>query len=352
MTHEITERADGTAEAAFALTPAWHGLGTVLDHPMSSKEALTAAQLDWEVEQRKVAVLQPERLSTVPREYRPETWEEVSSYRANVRADNDLFLGMVSDQYKLVQNVEAFEFMDELIENEEMTYESAFSLRGGKKVVLLGRLPEVDEIVKDDTIARYVLMSLTHDGTGAIRFGPCATRVVCANTYAVALDEGSTRELSIPHKGNVKQKLQHARTILSYASLHFGEYAKVGRELAKRSFMSGEWMRFLDVMCPEIGPDDPDYTERRLEKILETRVALTETYRNERQLVEGVAGTAWAAFNAVTEHIDHLPRRGGTRQRKAEARFNVCLYGAGRDMKQRALEAACRIAGVECALAS
>jgi hypothetical protein len=43
MAHEITVRADGTAEAAFAMTPAWHGLGVVLDHPMLSKEALMGA---------------------------------------------------------------------------------------------------------------------------------------------------------------------------------------------------------------------------------------------------------------------------------------------------------------------
>lgn len=355
MTHEITERADGTAEAAFAMMPAWHGLGVVLDHPMSSREALTAAQLDWTVEQRPIAVGR-EKIIDDPSidggQIGILDWIKQDSHLANVRADNDLFLGMVSNQYKVVQNVESFEFMDELIENHEMQYESAFSLRGGKKVVLLGRLPRVREVVKDDRIVPYVLMDLCHDGTGAIHFGPCFTRVVCANTHAAALNERTVRELSIRHQGNVRDKLRQARTILGMATDRYESYVEIGRQLAKRMFTRDEWMRFLDVMCPEICPDDPDYTERRLEKILETRLALTATYRNERQLVEGAADTAWAAYNAVTEHIDHLPRRGATRHRRAEARFNVCLFGVGRNMKQRALEAACRIAEVECSLAS
>ena len=64
----------------------------------------------------------------------------------------------------------------------------------------------------------------------------------------------------------------------------------------------------------------------------------------ESQRLPGIERTAWAAFNAVTEHIDHLPRRGATPERKAEARFNVCLYGPGRDMKERAFQAAYRFA--------
>jgi hypothetical protein len=68
------------------------------------------------------------------------------------------------------------------------------------------------------------------------------------------------------------------------------------------------------------------------------------------QRLPGIERTAWAAFNAVTEHIDHLPRRGATPERKAEARFNVCLYGPGRDMKERAFQAACKFAENELVL--
>jgi len=49
MAHQITERADGTAEAAFAFNPAWHGLGTVVDKAPNSTEMLKLAQLDWSV---------------------------------------------------------------------------------------------------------------------------------------------------------------------------------------------------------------------------------------------------------------------------------------------------------------
>lgn len=47
--HAISQRSDGTAEAMYALEPAWHGLGTVVDHAPTSAAAFRLAGLDWEV---------------------------------------------------------------------------------------------------------------------------------------------------------------------------------------------------------------------------------------------------------------------------------------------------------------
>ena len=346
MSHEITERADGTAVAAFALTPAWHGLGTVLDHAMSSQEALTAAQLDWEVVQRPMAIGTPRTIETPDGPTETLLWEEYPTVKVNVRDDNNLFLGLVSERYTVVQNTEAFQFVDALVEEGQMQYESAFSLAGGRRVVLLARLPDVDYITDDDALKRYILMSLTHDGTGAIKFGPCNVRVVCANTYAIALKEGTVRDLTIRHTGRIDGKLEEARGILSMANTRFDEHSSTARDLAAKKMTTDEWATYLDVMCPRIPKEDPDYTELRAKRISETRSAITDCYHNDRQRLPGIAGSAWAAFNAVTEHIDHLPRRGATPRQKAETRFNVTLAGPGRDMKARAFDAACRIAGI------
>jgi phage/plasmid-like protein (TIGR03299 family) len=347
MSHEITVREDGFAEAAFSLQPAWHGLGTVFDHAMDSKEALSAAGLDWRVVSRPMAVGKPGVIDTPDGEIEKIVFNEVPNLLANVREDNDEFLGVVTDRYQIVNNTEAFEFLDALVENHDMRYESAFSLSGGKKVVLLGQLPKVDEIAEGDSSLRYVLMSLSHDGTGAIRFGPTAVRVVCANTYALAVkDKTGVKELSIRHTGNIGEKLNQARKILGIAREQFEEHSERSRQLVKYRLSADEWSEYLDLMCPSLDARDPDYTERRAKKIADTRAAIRSNYRNERQTVDGIGESAWAAYNAVSEHIDHLPRRGATQERKAEARFNVTLYGPGRDMKQRAFEAACRFANL------
>lgn len=257
---------------------------------------------------------------------------------------------MCSDEYKVVQNTEAFGFLDALVDGHEMRYESAFSLNGGRRVVMLAQMPGVKEVVAGDHLLPYVLMSLSHDGSAAIRFGPCAMRVVCANTYRMAVGEGHTKELSISHTGDIKRKLSQARDILGVASREFSQYAEVSSALAARRLTREEWRAYLDVMCPEVSPLDPDYTESRAEKLAETRLSIARAYHNERQAT--APQTAWAAYNSVVEYVDHLPRRGADSRRRSEARFSVTLYGTGRNHKVRAFEAAKRLAGVVPAAAA
>ena len=340
MPHGITVRSDGFAEAAFALTPAWHGLGVVFDHPMTSAECLKAAGLDWKIIQKPIYIWNE----------KANAYDLISGQLANAREDNGLVLGLVSKNYRVVQNTEAFSFLDALVENHEMLYESAFSLYGGKKVVILAKMPGYKEITKDDPVLPYILMSLSHDGTESIKFGPCATRVVCANTHAIALSEADNsgrkfvKELSIRHTGNIETKLQQARDILAVANNQFAQYAEIGSILAQRRLTREEWIQFLDIMCPIPSPLDPDYTPRRAEAISETRRSIEAAYFG--KLSQTAPETAWAAYSAVVQHIDHLPRRGASWREKAEARFNVALYGAGRDQKQRAWITACRFAGL------
>lgn len=345
MAHNITVRPDGVAEAAFAEVPAWHGLGTVLDHPMTSVEALRAAHLDWTVSKKPLHVVFDDGHSRL-----------VDGKVALVRDDTKDVLGVASDKYCIVNNVEAFQFLDGLVEEGSMTYEAAFSLGGGKRVVLLARMPGQDEITPSDVCLRYILLSTSHDGTSSIWFGPTSVRVVCANTFMLAIGEKTVeaisssefdylkKEFSISHRGDIEAKLEKARGIIKAVNAKFDEYTEQARELAKVRWTDAQFRQFLDIMCPEISLVDPDYTPRRAKAIERTRNDITELYyQHEWQADVSIRQTAWAAVNAVVQHIDYLPRRGATPQAKAEARFNMVLYGPGRDMKQRAFVAAQRI---------
>lgn len=371
MTHDITINADGVAEAAFAgkegkYNPAWHGLGELFTDAMTSAQALEASHNDWRVVQEYMYTERAvqEMLLTMTKGHAEgaNVWsldfqqEMLKLQRGktlvNIREDTRLELGVVTKQYKVVQNREAFEFLDSLVEEGEMQYESCFSLGGGKEVVILARMPQIYQVVSGDIQLPYILFNNCHDGTGAIQVGPCMMRAVCKNTKEIALQERTNgrrriRNLSIPHKGKIQEKLETVKTILFAAQEKQREYNDHCVELASRQLTTAEWMEYLDIMCPQLSVNDPDYTERRARKIDETREAIRTLYHGPCQ--QTAPQTAWAAYNAVTEHIDHLPRRGATAAQKAEARFNVTMYGPGRDMKERAYLTACRFAGLEFA---
>ena len=113
-------------------------------------------------------------------------------------------LGIVSDKYKIVQNHEAFDFTDSLI-GEGCTYETAGSLKGGKKVFLLAKLPQ--KMIIEDAVDPYVCFTNSHDGFGAIQACMTPIRVVCNNTLNLALSK-ATRKWSTKHVGDIDNKLE------------------------------------------------------------------------------------------------------------------------------------------------
>jgi hypothetical protein len=101
-------------------TPAWHGLGTVLQRPATAAEAIEAAKLSWRV------VKKP--LFAGENEYR-----RVPDYFSMVREDDwnsnkSTVLGIVRKGYTPLQNREAFTFFDPIVGQNAAVYHTARSL--------------------------------------------------------------------------------------------------------------------------------------------------------------------------------------------------------------------------------
>jgi phage/plasmid-like protein (TIGR03299 family) len=217
MAHELSITKDGQAEAFFALTPAWHGLGTVVDDAPTSADAIRLAHLEWQVEQRPIYTdTAQQTLGGGPDK------AKVAGWVANVRRDTGDVLGVVSDRYMPVQNAEAFGFCDGLLADGIIRYESAGAMRGGKVVWLLARMPErTDEVAEGDTLHRFILFTNTHDGSRAALVLPTSVRVVCMNTLRLALGRGRGTALKIRHTGEIGDKLEAARQAVGIVNTLF-----------------------------------------------------------------------------------------------------------------------------------
>jgi phage/plasmid-like protein (TIGR03299 family) len=187
MSHELT--ASDSMMSVHAVP--WHGLGAVLpERPGSLPAALHAAGLDWRVLQ--VPLYRHDGLDG-------EAESELDGLRGNVRADSGALLGVVSADYRVVQNTEAFAFLANLI-GSELQFETAGSLWGGKAVWVLAELPDHVE-VGGDAVRRFVLVTTRHDGTAAVRALVTPVRVVCANTLRVAI-AGARDTYRVRHLGD------------------------------------------------------------------------------------------------------------------------------------------------------
>ncbi len=164
------------------------GLGKVVAGAMSSSEAIVLAGLDWNVVQRSLGYKSLKLIET--NEGSVETHEFCGvDLLANVREDNQLFLGVVSDGYKVIQNREAFAFMDKLAEDGELAYETTFSLNGSKSVVITAQLPTVDTIADDDNQLRYVF------GSGQIR---CAASALTPTAWRSRRTVAPSKNFRLP----------------------------------------------------------------------------------------------------------------------------------------------------------
>lgn len=267
----------------------WHFAETsdrckIIQEAPNSKEALIAAGLDWTVEQTPVYM---------------NDGTEIKNYKANVRSDDKTVLGIVTDRYKIVNNVDAFSFTDALVGETEdgvVRYETAGSLNGGKRVWLLAKMPT--KKVLDDEVEPYMVFSNSHDGTGSIKICMSPIRVVCQNTLNLALNTAQ-RSWSTKHIGNMEDKLEEARHCLGMANIYMDALNNEADRLANIKLDYEQINEILDQMFP-VTEKDSDRKRANVQKVKDNYSIC--------YFMPDIAkfkGTAWAGVNAMADMIDH-----------------------------------------------
>lgn len=190
---------------------AWHELGVVFDGEMTVETALAASHADYTV-------------AKMPVYYQTKN----GGFAANpefyhiIREDNGAPLGLVKKSYGVVQNADAFQFVNNLCAGgnaAEPFIESAGVLGHGERVFITAKFPErfkCGEILGDDAEV-YAVITTSHDGSGAVTVMLTPVRVVCNNTLQYALGCNYSK-FAFRHTVNVKlrmkEDLEHAAKVL------------------------------------------------------------------------------------------------------------------------------------------
>ena len=290
----------------------WHGLGAVLDHaPATIAEAIEASGLGWIVKREPIAVDRGDA-ATVDDWWEPRC-EEIPGYYATVRQDNRTVLGIVGERYRIVQNREAFEFVDQLL-GSSLHFETAGSLNGGRRVWVLATLPKHVE-VGGDQVRPYVLLMNSHDGSTAVIAATTPVRVVCMNTLNWGLQR-ARQKFSIRHTEQINRRVHEARRVLELSIDYYEQFAATGNQLASERCSERQLQKVLDELYPSgVGDSMTDRTRLGREQVKERIVDLF--LRGDTQ--GNAPGSKWAAVNAVVEYGDwHRPmRQGGERFARA-----------------------------------
>lgn len=165
-------------------TPAWHGLGAVLeDNPRTWVDARIAAGLMWEPIETSGYVGLPRIGDAGPyTEY-----VELPDHKIIVRDDTGAVLGPAKNSFSLISHSSMGLILDKILENDAYVFDAAGSLQGGKKVFAVLELGDPIQIKGDPSpTRRYVVMLNAHDGSSACRVIATMIRVVCMNTWRAA----------------------------------------------------------------------------------------------------------------------------------------------------------------------
>ncbi len=325
----------------------WHGLGQKFEKAPSIEEAIPAAGLDWKVDRVQLAL---------PDGRPVDRW-------AVIRSTDKKVLGTVGPGYRLLQNADAFKWFEPFLKGGGAAIETAGSLKGGSRVWIMAKLASKDDVIvkqADDRVAKFLLLAHGHDGTLSVHCGLTPVRVVCSNTLAMA--RGGT--LKLRHSSGLAGTLDDVQKALLEADKRFAESAEVFRALAATKVTTKQVRAYLEQVfgaprkreaaaaaAAKAAKANQDgkaafasllgqpvkslgkktevealaaAAERAVERRSVADNVLEILERGGRGLdLPGVKGTAWAAYNAATEYVNH------ERGNDPAQRMNTVWFGIG-----------------------
>ena len=308
MAHELETQNGKTSFASFR-EPAWHGLGTVFTEEKTTAEMLEAANLsNWNVRLEDVNI--PSHLSS------DKSYQYVVRTNPTDNTQTDV-LGVVGERYHVLQNEDLFSFGDNILDGGGR-WETAGSIRGGR--VVFGSMALERETVLDpsgvaDKVKTYLLINTSHDGSIAIQASITPVRVVCANTLNLALGSkrgkrnGVKQSFKIRHTQTANGKVQIARETLGLANAYMDAFDVMAKQMIEKEITATDFNNIILAAYPK-----PEKDSKGAVKKWENKIdVINDIYTGEFNGM--IAGTAWGAFNALTERLDwYRSARGGNNE--------------------------------------
>jgi phage/plasmid-like protein (TIGR03299 family) len=306
----------------------WHRLGTDISQAATVAEALQLAQLDWTVS---LHDLYWEKQSEA--HYLGEVKAElihVPQRKVVIRDTDRKILGTVGNTYVPLQNHEAFSVLEVAIQEFGVKLVAGGTYGTSLRSWLLARLPDDATIVEGDTVCPYFLVSTGHDGATPYVAVPTPFRIACANALDVAVGHGYREMLvRLTHTKDAAKKLDTVSDMVESVLTSFKRLTLLFQGLAKHQVPMGDLHDYIDAV---LGIEEGDAVKGVLERRrAELRRLITEGKGNDL-----APRTAWAAYNAVTEYVDHV-RPAEATAKTVQTANEQALFGRNALLKHRAL---------------
>jgi len=303
---------------------AWHNLTTPVPGPISMEEGLRLAHLDgldYHLEPTFVPVGDADKGEKVEFIRVKDTYTTVA--RHPFTREWESIGGSVTDKYVMHTIEDVAEFGTAITEN-------------GASLSALGMIDEGRRMFASFKVRDYdwfgdksfAWLNFYTDFTGGMSTigKPGATRVVCRNTFHVGLAEQVQLQFRARHTGRVLiDRVAEAKQALGIAESALDEFEVEVRRLIDTDVDEQKFKKIVERFVPITDALSVGARMRREEQ----RDQITSVWKH--GTAKNISGTAWGAYNALTEYVDWT----GGSYRTDEARFVASLTPGSLMDKQR-----------------
>lgn len=280
-------------------------------------------------------------------------YREVPNAYGTFRADTCQPLGIVTDRYEVVQNIDAFKFFDDAI-GDGVRWDKAGCLNGGERIFVSAKL-SIRNTVAGDPVDDYLVFTNSHDGSCSINIMFTPIRVYCTNMLSGALKKADAY-IKIKHTQSAKHKLNLGADILRAAIQCSNTANELYNALYKIRLTDKDVLNYLCnlVLSSEehtklLTYDKENGYNKLLKKDYSTIEATNISTRKINKVTsmfkyycDGIAqkeirGTAWGAYNAITGFYSNIEKMSG------ERRTESLLYGGASNTINVALQYASKL---------
>lgn len=219
---------------------------------------------------------------------------------ANVRDKDNALLGIVSDKYRIVQNEDAFNFVNDL-STEGFEFDRAGVFKNGKSIWLMGHFPK--ETILGDEIDNNIVLVNSHDGSSGVKVMMTPVRVICANMLNLAL-KSAERSWNTRHTKSIYSKIDEAKHTLGLVDIYMKALNEEAERLANINISDDKIEEIFDKLFPV----DANDSETKIRNISILKDNFIRCY--DEADIKQFKGTVYGAVNAMADLVDHrVPNR-------------------------------------------
>jgi len=274
------------------------------------------SNLNWDVEKRPIY----------------DSKGKVLPVKGTFRTDNNDFLGVVTNNYKVIQNREIFNFIDRLQENGlNMECLRSDSFQGGRSVFAEFDLKDFSLDVGNvgDIVNTSLIVRAMHDGSGSFSLGLNTKRLICTNGMTLPTKHSIDY---VRHTQNAPLKIEGMYDTVGLLSSEIENFFALLNSLAKIKLS----VPVVGKIVNNIFQNDEGIMSNVAENKALTILNNFET--NDNNTFKKQSGTAYALLNAVTNYTDHsVNYRPSNNETAQQGALRGMLFGTGEVLKMKAL---------------